>query len=145
MSAYLTDPSDIGIIANIKKARLNEMTEQDVAYQATFLAQENINSVENRYPNHGPCGGFHDSAEDYIRECVEEATFRFTATKEGSREIVPIENFELYDIIGSYQYQSCEHEGWYTSLAMRYTESLKVAVSRAMAEELRSLSNKGAA
>ena len=145
MSAYLTDPSNIGIIANIKKARLNEMTLQDVAYQATFLAQENINSVENRYPNHGPCGGFYSSAEGYIQDCVDEATFRFIATKEGSSEIVPIESFELYDIIGSYQYQSCEHEGWYTSLAMRYTESLKVAVSRAMAEELRSLANKGAA
>ena len=145
MSAYLTDPSNIGIIANIKKARLNELTLQDVAYHATFLAQENIESVEARYPKHGPCGGFYSSAEDYIQDCVDEATFRFMATKEGSSEIVLIESFELYDIIGSYQYQSCEHEGWWTSLAKTYTEALQSSVSRAMAEELRSLAQRSAA
>ena len=133
MSAYLVDSKDFAVIAQyaFKSMRplyynLDSKTEievEDAPALAVLLAQENIKSLEHRYPGK-PAGGFlshkDQTVTDFLAEVSQKKILPFSRHLQGRFNPAHIKR-----ILGSYEYQSCEHPDYYKSDAYHVVRCLK--------------------
>lgn len=107
MSAYLCDAAHLAAIARYAATLSNEMDAERVF---GMLLDENLKSISERYPDASKISDWFDEGESaFVWETIPEASH--TAT-------------ELRDLVGSYQYQSCEHAEWHASFAHDLCELL---------------------
>ena len=128
MSAYLVDSNDFAVIAQhaFKAKRCPyyynldsrlEIEVEDAPALAVLLAQENIKSLEHRYPGK-PAGGFLTQGQtvtDFLAEVSQKAR-----RLQGHFNPAHIKR-----VLGSYEYQACEHPDYYKSDASHVVRSLK--------------------
>lgn len=120
MSAFLMDAASLAAIARASASVADEIHGK-AEYVFNLLLDENLKSIGYRYPDATRISDWFDDGEAaFIWETIPEATH--TAT-------------ELLDLISSYQYQSCEHPTWNTSLAYQVTELLKAYLAPRVADE----------
>ena len=110
MSAYLLEPTDIAMIANAayamtcKPRALTEVWGNNGAKDfAMALADENIKSVEYRYPDMGPCAGM--ATADYIYKCEVAKEVPYAVNRDGAKG--------MYNLLAKYEYNACEHPEWH--------------------------------
>ena len=128
MSAYLVDSKDFAVIAQyaFKSMRplyynLDSKTEievEDAPALAVLLAQENIKSLEHRYPGK-PAGGFLSHKDQTVTDFLAEVSQK--ARKLQGR----FSPAYIKRVLGSYEYQSCEHPDYYKSDAYHVVRALK--------------------
>lgn len=126
MSAYLCDAAHLSAIVNA--ARLTWMRESsslerfltvessrtlyrlNTPQEALYsdLLQTNLDSLAERYPDSPKISDWTD----------DEGAYRYEARHRFPSVVAAIKGIQCY------QYQSCEHEGWQTSGAKRYTDEL---------------------
>jgi hypothetical protein len=130
MSAYLLDPKELAMITraafhmSCKPRALFECYENSKAF-ALALARENINSVEYRYPDLGPCAGLVDDEGEYICEIVKELPYAIN--RDGAKG--------MYNLLAKYEYNACEHPGWNDNDA----NPVKMVISAMMREAARKM------
>ena len=120
MSAYLLDHKEIAMIANAayhmtcKPRALTELWGNNGAKDFTMaLADENIKSVEYRYPDMGPCAGMVDGPadatgmvyKDYIYKCEVAKEVPYAVNRDGAKG--------MYNLLAKYEYNACEHPEWH--------------------------------
>jgi hypothetical protein len=127
MSAYLCDPKDFALLAAyalkpgaprhfVNLAKKEYIDIKDVGDFALILANENINSLEYRYPNYGPAGGFLcGPLEEFLAEVNLVAAWRYDYN-----DLATVKN-----VLGRYEYQACEHADWLESDAYNLIRALK--------------------
>jgi len=127
MSAYLCDPEDFALLAAyalkpgaprhfVNLAKKEYIAVEDAADLAVILADENINSLEYRYPNYGPAGGFLcGTLEEFLAEVKNVAKARYDYN-----DLATVKN-----VLGRYEYQACEHADWLESDAYNLVRALK--------------------
>jgi len=127
MSAYLCDPEDFALLAAyalkpgaprhfVNLAKKEYIDAKDAADLAVILANENINSLEYRYPNYGPAGGFLcGTLEEFLAEVKLVAAKRYDYN-----DLATVKN-----VLGRYEYQACEHADWLESDAYNLVRALK--------------------
>lgn len=155
MSAYLLDPQQFARLAQYYRDShdgfmsrrpslhfYNVHTRQPVAGvkggELNFidlpllLARENLTSVSHRYPG-APYGGFLDddagsgeSLVTFLGECAEQ--FR--------RPHDLLTAPEAWDLCGRYEYQSCEHPGYWQSDAAAIIERIRHHAGEQMRSQL---------
>ena len=110
MSAYLLEPTDIAMIANAayhmtcKPRALTEIWGNNGAKDfAMALADENIKSVEYRYPDLGACAGM--ATADYIYKCEVAKEVPYAVNRDGAKG--------MYNLLAKYEYNACEHPEWH--------------------------------
>lgn len=110
MSAYLLEPTEIAMIANAayhmtcKPRALTELWGNNGAKDfAMALADENIKSVEYRYPDMGPCAGM--ATADYIYKCEVAKEVPYAVNRDGAKG--------MYNLLAKYEYNACEHPEWH--------------------------------
>jgi|TARA_R110001599_G_scaffold243224_1_gene442989 hypothetical protein len=136
MSAYLVDSNDFAVIAQhaFKSMRPHyynldsklEIEIEDVPALAVLLAQENIKSLEHRYPSE-PAGGFLSQGQtvtDFLAEVSQKAR-----RLQGHFNPAHIKR-----VLGSYEYQSCEHPDYYKSDACYVVSVIKDQLLDALCE-----------
>ena len=109
MSAYLCDPEDFALLAAyalkpgaprhfVNLAKKEYIAVEDAADLAVILANENINSLEYRYPNYGPAGGFLcGTLEEFLAEVKLVAAKRYDYNDLAN----------VKKVLGRYEYQAC--------------------------------------
>ena len=128
MSAYLCNSEDFALLAAyalkpgaiprhfINLAKKEYIDAKDAADLAVILAEENINSLEYRYPNSGPAGGFLcGTLEEFLAEVKNVAKARYDYN-----DLATVKN-----ALGRYEYQACEHADWLESDAYNLVRALK--------------------
>ena len=127
MSAYLCDPEDFALLAAyalkpgaprhfVNLAKKEYIAVEDAADLAVILADENINSLEYRYPNYGPAGGFLcGTLEEFLAEVKNVAKARYDYN-----DLATVKN-----VLRRYEYQACEHADWLESDAYNLVRALK--------------------
>lgn len=95
-------------------AELHELSFVNVDEIGQMLVSENVQSVRARYPDIDHGGIAPGPAVEYWREPYTYANPGFDPT--------PVETLKA---LGCFEYQSCEHEGWETSEALRFCEALR--------------------
>jgi hypothetical protein len=145
MSAYLCEPSDFAALARYAKRPSNfygftpynlvtkeriggngrDMTVVDIALK---LASANIVSVTTRYPNE-PFGGFLDSDEDMIE-------FMGDVAREARVNTMPGSAAEMFRLVKTVEYQSCEVENWVETDAYWILDRIMDDCAMAMADNL---------
>ena len=127
MSAYLCNPEDFALLAAyalkpgaprhfVNLAKKEYIDIKDVGDFALVLANENINSLEYRYPNYGPAGGFLcGPLEEFLAEVKNVAKARYDYN-----DLATVKN-----VLGRYEYQACEHADWLESDAYNLVRALK--------------------
>ena len=110
MSAYLLDHKEIAMIANAayhmtcKPRALTELWGNNGAKDfAMALADENIKSVEYRYPDMGACAGM--ATADYIYKCEVAREVPYAVNRDGAKG--------MYNLLAKYEYNACEHPEWH--------------------------------
>ena len=110
MSAYLLDHKEIAMIANAayhmtcKPRALTELWGNNGAKDfAMALADENIKSVEYRYPGMGACAGM--ATADYIYKCEVAREVPYAVNRDGAKG--------MYNLLAKYEYNACEHPEWH--------------------------------
>ena len=106
MSAYLTNPTKIGILAQAIAAQTHE--HGDAAAIAQELAAENLRSVGHRYGEdaNGTAQKFMGiSAAQYVKLCSD-------AARDPANAPDGMSHAALLDLVGEYRYQSCECDDW---------------------------------
>ena len=110
MSAYLLDHKEIAMIANAayhmtcKPRALTEIWGNNRAKDfAMALADENIKSVEYRYPDLAA----EDPARkaDYIYKCEVAKEVPYAVNRDGAKG--------MYNLLAKYEYNACEHPEWH--------------------------------
>lgn len=140
MSAYILEPRDIAILAAqaatprnhfdtivnpIKKTRT--VVKNPAEDFARILIEQNIRSVEARYPNYGEAGGLLNcSSEEYIEECVQAA--------KNFRAYIP--PHKIVKLCGTYSYQACETDDYYETDAFWYITRIKGSAAYDLADAL---------
>jgi hypothetical protein len=128
MSAYLLDSNDFAVIAQYageaKRCPYfynldskSEIEVENVPALAVLLAQENIKSLEHRYPGQ-PAGGFLTQGQtvtDFLLE-VSQKSRRL----QGHLDLAHVKR-----ILFSYDYQSCEHPDYHQSDAHHVVRVIK--------------------
>jgi hypothetical protein len=136
MSAYLVDSNDFAVIAQyaFKSMRPHyynldsklKIEIEDVPALAVLLAQENIKSLEHRYPSE-PAGGFLSQGQtvtDFLAEVSQK-----------SRRLQGHFNpAHIKRVLGCYEYQSCEHPDYYKSDAYHVVRVIKDQLLDALCE-----------
>jgi|TARA_B110001454_G_scaffold211591_1_gene227452 hypothetical protein len=135
MSAYLLDSKDFAVIAQhaFKATRPHyynhdsklEIEVEDVPALAVLLAQANIKSLEHRYRE--PAGGFLSQGQtvtDFLAEVSQKAR-----RLQGHFNPAHIKR-----VLGSYDYQSCEHPDYYKSDAYHVVRGIKDQLLDALCE-----------
>jgi hypothetical protein len=128
MSAYLCNPEDFALLGAyalkpgaivrrfINFSKKEYIDAKDAADLAVIFAEENINSLEYRYPNSGPAGGFLcGTLEEFLAEV------RFAAAKRYDYNDLA----NVKKVLGRYEYQACEHADWLESDAYNLVRALK--------------------
>ena len=127
MSAYLCNPEDFALLAAyalkpgaprhfVNLAKKEYIAVEDAADLAVILANENINSLEYRYPNYGPAGGFLcGTLEEFLAEVKLVAAKRYDYNDLAN----------VKKVLGRYEYQACEHADWLESDAYNLVRALK--------------------
>jgi hypothetical protein len=103
------------------------MNPESMAILGNMLWQENIKSVQCRYPD---CVDHPENMPGPVGE-----TFEILPTDFGKIPVVPMTLSELVQIaksISCYGYQSCEHDGWKKSEASTFCDGLKEDILRAL-------------
>ena len=128
MSAYLVDSNDFAVIAQhaFKSMRPHyynldsklKIEIEDVPALAVLLAQENIKSLEHRYPSE-PAGGFLSHKDQTVTDFLAEVS------QKARRLQGHFNPAHIKRVLGSYEYQSCEHPDYYKSDAYHVVRSLK--------------------
>jgi hypothetical protein len=128
MSAYLVDSNDFAVIAQhaFKSMRPHyynldsrlEIEIEDAPALAVLLAQENIKSLEHRYPSE-PAGGFLSHKDQTVTDFLAEVS------QKARRLQGHFNPAHIKRVLGSYEYQSCEHPDYYKSDAYHVVRSLK--------------------
>jgi|TARA_R110002124_G_scaffold3556_1_gene23309 hypothetical protein len=128
MSAYLVDSNDFAVIAQyaFKSMRPHyynldsrlEIEVEDAPALAVLLAQENIKSLEHRYPSE-PAGGFLSHKDQTVTDFLAEVS------QKARRLQGHFSPAHIKRVLGSYEYQSCEHPDYYKSDAYHVVRSLK--------------------
>ncbi len=144
MSCYLTDAEAIGKIArwaadncdtfrnSITNCYYLDLEPREVAM---ILSEQNLDSCEARYPEHGPAGGFLDDGVkriDYINACVQMACKRGYNSSPAA----------IWRMTASLEYQSCETKDWIESDAYWICNTIKNVAGRMMADDLVSVENR---
>lgn len=127
MSAYLCNPEDFALLAAyalkpgprprrfINFAKKEYINAEGSADLALILAEENINSLEYRYPNSGTAGGFLcGNVEEFLAEVKLVAAKRYDYN-----DLVKVKN-----TLERYEYQACEHVDWLESDAYNLVRAL---------------------
>lgn len=83
-----------------------------------MLMQENINSVQHRYPNDTPY-----SLPGPVPTPIAD-TLRYHPSR------IPVTSAQVFSAIRCYEYQSCEHPAWDTSKAKSFCRWLTLAAMR---------------
>lgn len=132
MSAYLLDPKDIAMIANAaycmtcKPRALTELWGNNGAKDfAMALADENIKSVEYRYPDMGACAGM--ATADYIYKCEVAKEVPYAVNRDGAKG--------MYNLLAKYEYNACEHPEWHDNDA----NPVKMVINVMMKEAARKM------
>jgi hypothetical protein len=121
MSAWIVDKAHIDLLVSAaKQFEMGEMlpvvgvTSDDQLGQ--MLVDECVKSVSYRYPGDDVGKGELPGPRDayYLEPYRFEATRTFTAT-------------EIHRACACYDYQSCEHPGWDSSMACLFTATLRAA------------------
>jgi len=127
MSAYLCNPEDFALLAAyalkpgaprhfVNLAKKEYIDVEDAFDIAMILANENINSLEYRYPNYGPAGGFLcGPLGEFLAEVRLAAAKRYDYN-----DLATVKN-----VLGRYEYQACEHADWLESDAYNLVRALK--------------------
>ena len=127
MSAYLCDPEDFALLAAyalkpgaprhfVNLAKKEYIDVEDAFDIAMVLANENINSLEYRYPNYGPAGGMLcGTLEEFLAEVRLAAAKRYDYNDLAN----------VKKVLGRYEYQACEHVDWLESDAYNLVRALK--------------------
>ena len=127
MSAYLCDPEDFALLAAyalkpgaprhfVNLAKKEYIAVENAADIALVLANENINSLEYRYPNYGPAGGMLcGTLEEFLAEVNLVAAKRYDYNDLAN----------VKKVLGRYEYQACEHADWLESDAYNLVRALK--------------------
>ena len=127
MSAYLCHSKDFALLAAYALKPLaprhfyNVSTDQYIdieneANLAMILAQENIKSLEYRYPNYGPAGGMLcGSLEEFLSKVKDATKARYDYN-----DLVTVKK-----ALSSYNYQACEHPDYFESDAYHLVRGLK--------------------
>jgi len=127
MSAYLCNPEDFALLAAyalkpgaprhfVNLAKKEYIDIKDVGDFALILAKENIKSLEALYPKYGTAGGFLcGTLEEFLAEVKNEAKARYDYN-----DLATFKN-----VLGRYEYQSCEHADWLESDAYNLVRALK--------------------
>jgi len=138
MSCYLIDAEAIGKIArwaadncdtfrnSITNCYYRDLEPREIAM---ILSEQNLDSCEARYPEHGPAGGFLDDGVkriDYINACVQMACKRGYNSSPAA----------IWRMTASLEYQSCETKDWIESDAYWICNTIKHVAGRMMAEDL---------
>ena len=137
MSAYLLDSKDFAVIAQyaFKSMRplyynLDSKTEievEDAPALAVLLAQENIKSLEHRYPGK-PAGGFLSHKDQTVTDFLAEVS------QKARRLQGHFNPAHIKRVLGSYDYQSCEHPDYYKSNAYHVVRGIKDQLLDALCE-----------
>tara|TARA_R110002111_G_scaffold223832_1_gene285644 strand:+ start:100 stop:576 length:477 start_codon:yes stop_codon:yes gene_type:complete len=128
MSAYLVDSNDFAVIAQYageaKRCPYfynldskSEIEVENVPALAVLLAQENIKSLEHRYPGQ-PAGGFLSQGQtvtDFLAE----------VSQKSRRLQGHLDPAHVKRILFSYDYQSCEHPDYHQSDAHHVVRVIK--------------------
>jgi hypothetical protein len=128
MSAYLLDSNDFAVIAQYageaKRCPYfynldskSEIEVENVPALAVLLAQENIKSLEHRYPGQ-PAGGFLSQGQtvtDFLAE----------VSQKSRRLQGHLDPAHVKRILFSYDYQSCEHPDYHQSDAHHVVRVIK--------------------
>jgi hypothetical protein len=126
MSAYLCNPEDFALLGAyalkpgaIVRRFINFSKKEYITARsalAVIFAEENINSLEYRYPNSGPAGGFLcGTLEEFLAEV------RFAAAKRYDYNDLA----NVKKVLGRYEYQACEHADWLESDAYNLVRCIK--------------------
>ena len=135
MSAYIVDRNDINFMMKAAEhydvywqdTRMKRQSDVDYRKTAQMLWDENIKSVQYRYPD---CAESLENAPGPIGEDFK-ITLDDANTLYGS-----INAWSVIATCRTYEYQSCEHPGWATSEAARFVEILKsYALSKVMPDK----------
>jgi hypothetical protein len=126
MSAYLCDSDHISAVVNAGRLTYMRDSSTLVAYltpessrtvyelntpqEALYsdLLQTNLDSLAERYPDSPKISDWTD----------DEGAYRYDEKHKFPSVVAAIKGVQCY------QYQSCEHDGWQTSGAKRYTDAL---------------------
>ena len=132
MSAYLLDHKEIAMIANAayamtcKPRALTEIWGNNGAKDfAMALADENIKSVEYRYPDMGACAGM--ATADYIYKCEVAKEVPYAVNRDGAKG--------MYNLLAKYEYNACEHPEWHDNDA----NPVKMVINVMMKEAARKM------
>ena len=127
MSAYLCNPEDFALLAAyalkpgaprhfVNLAKKEYIDVEDAFDIAMILANENINSLEYRYPNYGPAGGFIcGTLGEFLAEVRLAAAKRYDYN-----DLVKIK-----EVLHCFDYQSCEHPEYRQSDAYHLVRCIK--------------------
>ena len=127
MSAYLCDPEDFALLAAyalkpgaprhfVNLAKKEYIDVEDAFDIAMVLANENINSLEYRYPNYGPAGGMLcGTLGEFLAEVRLAAAKRYDYNDLAN----------VKKVLGRYEYQACEHADWLESDAYNLVRAIK--------------------
>jgi hypothetical protein len=128
MSAYLCNPEDFALLAAyalepgaivrrfINFSKKEYIDAKDATDLAVIFAEENINSLEYRYPNSGPAGGFLcGTLEEFLAEVKNVAKARYDYN-----DLTNVKN-----VLERYEYQACEHADWLESDAYNLVRAIK--------------------
>lgn len=120
MSAYLVSTKQIGLIAayaleneNTKYGPLYGQDLESIENVAKMFALANLESIESRYPSTKGKGAMefqNMSNAEYIQESINEAK------KVNLHTYTPA---TIAKMLSNYEYQSCETDTWYDSLAYK--------------------------
>lgn len=125
MSAWICSPAHIGLLAawycDHKQPGM-PMYEPDEVDVATFLAQENVRSIECRYPDQATQDEpemIGSSRQDYYKRCAQKA--------KRIREMGDTKQHPLFVMkqASCFDYQACECEDYMESLAAQITYELE--------------------
>ena len=97
-----------------------------------MLARENLTSVSHRYPG-APYGGFLD---DDGGSCASLVNFLGECADQFRRPHDLLTPPEAWDLCGRYDYQSCEHPGYWQSDAAVIIERIRHHAGECMRQEL---------
>jgi hypothetical protein len=122
MSAWIVSKAHIDALVSIAKLTRDShypFTDDELTTMGKMLWQENVNSINYRYPDTQEGGDYPGPADfnaDYVPDYV------YVATK-------PLPAAQLVKALSCYEYQSCEHPNWRSSAAFALCHEMWVALA----------------
>lgn len=142
MSAFLVSPQHIHLLVSYAKHTGVVRTDEDAARLARKLAEENIKSVEYRYPDMAGRSAQEfltfASNDEYVNTCAHPwddtplPDNRWGVKVRRPLYIAVRQPVEVIKLAHSYEYQACEHPGWETSDACDFLRLIVKAACRAL-------------